>query len=542
MKAQIIAVDNFEQLHNHLKDENVEINKTLVICDVDGVIVDAEHALFSVMIIKEHYDLMETLLGHKASNEELDIFCAMLVSLYQQKVIDPKSKGVIEAFSNSGAKCVAMTSLLSGNVSVGSQDLDLVALRLKMLQDFGYNFDGCGVVERKVMDAAPYLGTFPIFKSGVMFSNGERDVNGLAKKGQATVNLLTLISEDVQPKNIVFIDDKIENIQAVQQALAEIDDVEYNFIGMHYNGAKNKHDISDVAQLSSVWQGLLLQIPDIISKRKTAPLENRVANDFDCKIAPDKSKIHFLTTGLYGGVVQCSMAPLQVSETKMHRTVSEMWAFKGSIEIDVFKQDTKNSKPRIVSIKNPTHYYIARINAGESFKFENLQSKAAKFLIATVPTWPGSNEAISVSDFLPSGMVEQQKRQFMSAIIEKEYIGYMPINVVLRYADNSTTLEDGLKSCKLDSIKGATFFQYTIGAKSVSSMRKSDSEEYIVAGIDIDGLQLSRSYDQQHSSLLTFSATADSFASANIPVGVSYQFKNDTEKERNFLFLAMPKM
>jgi len=107
-------------------------------------------------------------------------------------------------------------------------------------------------------------------------------------------------------------------------------------------------------------------------------------------LAPDGSEIRLLSIGECGNMCHCVLPAGSVSAAIRHRTVEELWyILDGAGEI--WRSD--NSEERVDHI---TTGDSIRIPVGVSFQFRSLDHGPLKILIATMPPWPGADEAIVI--------------------------------------------------------------------------------------------------------------------------------------------------
>ncbi|MFQ6076150.1 MAG: cupin domain-containing protein [Candidatus Bathyarchaeia archaeon] len=110
-------------------------------------------------------------------------------------------------------------------------------------------------------------------------------------------------------------------------------------------------------------------------------------------IAPDKSKIRLLLTMKRGSMVHCTLPPHTTSLAVRHKTVEEIWYFiQGCGEVWRKKRDQEEvveARPGVcITIPTGTH-----------FQFRNTGNEPLHFVIATMPPWPGKDEAVRVKDY-----------------------------------------------------------------------------------------------------------------------------------------------
>jgi mannose-6-phosphate isomerase-like protein (cupin superfamily) len=121
----------------------------------------------------------------------------------------------------------------------------------------------------------------------------------------------------------------------------------------------------------------------------------QVAVDYDV-LAPDGSEIRFLSQTGRGSMVHCTLNPGEVSLAVAHRSVEEVWYFlEGAGEVwrqqgDIEKVDEVLEG---VSLSIPT---------GVHFQFRASGAGALRFMIVTMPPWPGEDEAYRVPDHWPT--------------------------------------------------------------------------------------------------------------------------------------------
>ncbi|MBI1356736.1 MAG: cupin domain-containing protein [Acidobacteria bacterium] len=113
-------------------------------------------------------------------------------------------------------------------------------------------------------------------------------------------------------------------------------------------------------------------------------------------VAPDGSEIRFLAGNERASTVHCTLPAGGVSLAVRHLTVEEIWyclegrgevwrRLEGREEVTAFEPG--------VSLDIPL---------GAHFQFRNDGDAPLRFLIATMPPWPGADEAVRVEDHWPT--------------------------------------------------------------------------------------------------------------------------------------------
>ena len=116
---------------------------------------------------------------------------------------------------------------------------------------------------------------------------------------------------------------------------------------------------------------------------------------FDC-LAPDGSEIRLLSETKRGSSVHCTLPPGKVSLAVAHRTVEEIWYFlegQGQVWRKREGREVVVDVARGVSLTVPL---------GTHFQFRNSGEVPLRFVITTMPPWPGEHEAYRVDGHWPS--------------------------------------------------------------------------------------------------------------------------------------------
>ncbi len=110
-------------------------------------------------------------------------------------------------------------------------------------------------------------------------------------------------------------------------------------------------------------------------------------------LAPDGSEIRLLPDMNNGGMSHCTLPVGQTSDAVKHQTVEEIWyILSGRGEI-WRKNDVEE---QIQPLKSDV---TVTIPVGTAFQFRNKGNDPLSIIIATMPPWPGSQEAVKVEGF-----------------------------------------------------------------------------------------------------------------------------------------------
>lgn len=110
-------------------------------------------------------------------------------------------------------------------------------------------------------------------------------------------------------------------------------------------------------------------------------------------LAPDGSEIRLLVAGTHGGFAHCVLPAGRTSSPVRHRTVEELWyVLEGGGEV---WRERAGEPPRVDSVRAGDSI---RIPVETAFQFRAASDSDLKLLLATMPPWPGAQEAVAVSE------------------------------------------------------------------------------------------------------------------------------------------------
>lgn len=110
-------------------------------------------------------------------------------------------------------------------------------------------------------------------------------------------------------------------------------------------------------------------------------------------LAPDGSEIRLLVEMRGGGLCHCTLPPGAVSRAVVHGTVEEIWFF---LEGDGQVWRQLDDQAGVVKVGPGTSLTVPQ---GAAFQFRNTGASPLRFVIATMPPWPGPVEAARAEGF-----------------------------------------------------------------------------------------------------------------------------------------------
>lgn len=113
-------------------------------------------------------------------------------------------------------------------------------------------------------------------------------------------------------------------------------------------------------------------------------------------LAPDGSEIRLLAQTARGSMVHCTLPPGAVSVAVAHRTVEEVWyCLEGAGQV----WRRLGGQERIVDVAPGVSLSIP---VGARFQFRTTGPHPLRFIIVTMPPWPGAQEAYPVPGRWPT--------------------------------------------------------------------------------------------------------------------------------------------
>jgi mannose-6-phosphate isomerase-like protein (cupin superfamily) len=113
-------------------------------------------------------------------------------------------------------------------------------------------------------------------------------------------------------------------------------------------------------------------------------------------LAPDLCQIRLLTSVSRGSMAHGTLPPGDVSLAVAHRTVEEIW-YVTEGEGEVWRKQGEGPG-EVVAVGPGTSLTIP---LGTHFQFRATGDPPLRFIMVTMPPWPGPDEAIRVEDYWP---------------------------------------------------------------------------------------------------------------------------------------------
>ncbi len=200
---------------------------TLVVWNVDGVLLTGVDRIFHSENIHDglahkYTDYIAN--KYKLNETQKELFISQLLLQRQAKLVDPKMLDIMQYLEYNNIPSIALTYFFVGTLGKIKSTADW---RINELANFGVKFNyGFCKFDQIELNTLPKVGEYyPLYKQGILFCLQPN-------KGLVLKTFLEQINW--VPLKVVFIDDKIGNLQSVQEELMAKN---IEFIGLHYTGA-----------------------------------------------------------------------------------------------------------------------------------------------------------------------------------------------------------------------------------------------------------------------------------------------------------------
>ena len=230
MNKVFVELDKMITCYEFIKENTIEFTNSddiLMILDIDNTITYTDCDYVFWPNIKKYYDIYKDL---QLKNSDVDINLGYVNIILSSK-IDVFDNDVYKIINDFKCKKIALTATMTGSF-----------LKCKKIEELRYNhLKNCNITfenEFKINNSneiifnnfAKYLGSYPSYYKGILFSNSEK---GSTNKGEVLVEFLKRVNYN--PKCIIFIDDNSRNHEYLTKELEKYHN-DIKFISILYTG------------------------------------------------------------------------------------------------------------------------------------------------------------------------------------------------------------------------------------------------------------------------------------------------------------------
>lgn len=224
--AQIVEVHSLDEVREHFKGKN---SSTFAVFDIDMVLIQPSDPAFQMLNIERYYPVAKRIIL-SVPPAKRDILYALTSLYYDSVLVDNNYPLFFQQLQDQGIPAMGLTASLTGSLL---HIPCLEAWKSDHLCSQGIYFEESAPSSSSITfcDLPSYRGYYPVFYKGVLLTNGGFSCS----KGKGFVTFLQ--DAQLHPQEIIFADDKEDNLTSVERALFEYDP-SIKFVGLHYLGAR----------------------------------------------------------------------------------------------------------------------------------------------------------------------------------------------------------------------------------------------------------------------------------------------------------------
>lgn len=217
--ADIIKTKDYKTIIDRLDKADKD---TMVLLDISGVLIIAKDKVFHPKYKDISKKLISEFKSSTSSEEEFLSIWSKLLAQHESQLIDHRIVPTVNKLKERNIQTFILTNCFTGKIGDIAKFEDLKILNLKKLGiDLQNDFTHVNFQHSKEDEF------IPMFKSGIIFC-------AFKSKGEVFKEFLSHFK--LQPKKIIFVDDKLKNLKSVQKIA---DNMKIEFLGIEYKGAKD---------------------------------------------------------------------------------------------------------------------------------------------------------------------------------------------------------------------------------------------------------------------------------------------------------------
>jgi len=232
LSGVIIEVPNLDLFEKAIQSSD---QNSLVLFDVDGTLIESKDLILRSSAREKWFQFSKEILENPAvvppGMHGEEYFSGQILSQMDFEVVNPKIITIIDSLQRQDIKTIAFTRLDTGPCGAIQAMEDW---RIEHLKKLGMDFrPAFSQLQEIRWDHLALKGKIPLYKEGVLYAN---------KQGKGAILLAFLEAAKWMPSQVFFIDDRLEYLESVEEAL-KVTGVD--FIGFHYTEATDRPCIID---------------------------------------------------------------------------------------------------------------------------------------------------------------------------------------------------------------------------------------------------------------------------------------------------------
>lgn len=262
-QAEVISMSTMQEVENKVMElvAHFPPQDMLAVFDIDMVLTQPSNPAFQMPNMQRNRAEIKVLLKG-ITPEQKDILLNLITKSSDPVLIEQDTPEIIKTIAAKKIKTMALTASLTGQLG---KIKNLEVWRYEVLKNLGIDFSNSfpQTSEIKFNNVPEYIRRKPVFYKGILCSNGDGNKNN---KGDALVLFLEKIS--FSPKVVIFVDDKKENLENVEQALVKFNP-HIKYIGVEYKGGESINSVYiDAKTVLHEWEKLFIEAKQLESKNE----------------------------------------------------------------------------------------------------------------------------------------------------------------------------------------------------------------------------------------------------------------------------------
>ncbi len=250
--ADISAVHSMQEVASCCEQAD---EKTLVIFDIDMVLVQPSEPAFQMTNMRHHKAILKKMLQELGEEENRTHVWVLSAISCESMLVDAKTPHLLMLLKERKIPTIALTANLTGPFAHVPR---LENEKINRLKTLGIDFSHCFAQDFIFEDLPTYRNHSTVFTNGILFTNAPT-----VTKGQALLAFLKKTS--FMPKKVIFVDDRLDNVKSVEEALRGQN---IPCDGLHFLGT-NDSPVLDEKEFVRRWQDLIQRV-EILNLVKTS--------------------------------------------------------------------------------------------------------------------------------------------------------------------------------------------------------------------------------------------------------------------------------
>ncbi len=203
-------------------------DKTLIFFDIDYLLLHPEKDFLQMGALKHHNEVVSWNLNRLSPSEQ-DVVVSAMLALEPSVVLSPDLIKKIAILKKKKRTLIGISSELTAPVDLADKkSISMMEEKLQKLKKYGIHFFGPNetIVFNNIEENK---GSHPVYKQGIIFTNGER-----TPRGDIIKHFLEKFKNAEKFDSILYIDDKQANCNEVYEEFAKIENPKFKKITVLY--------------------------------------------------------------------------------------------------------------------------------------------------------------------------------------------------------------------------------------------------------------------------------------------------------------------